>query len=497
MATASTPRLTTDSLLHPRGRARPRPAVAWQTLAVCGLSGLAWAGFTWLSVAQHHAYNTHAYDLSWFDQAAWNTTQGHLLATSFSHGTYLKEHFSPILLIFGGLYLFWRGPETLLFVQAAAAALAAIPLYYAAAAALRARTAGLALAVAYLLSPHLHGYVLFDFHPDVVALPFAFASLAYLTMGRPRAALIPLLPALLVKEDVGLVGLGFALFFWLYGYRREARRLFSASLVFIVLSEFLILGLPHLLHWGTTGENGRYRYLIAGRLNDPALVLQHLTGPLQSEAAGYMLGSEALLPLAGPAGLAAAPDLLANLLAEHKPQMQLTLQAPVFPLALLLCASIVNMWLLLRSTRLRLLWDWLGVPEGGRAPLLAGLVLAAETISFLIGSPIGLHFQPARFQTSSHTAALQRIVHAVPPGYSVSAQSNILPHLSERGDIREFPDLAGASYVVVDRKGFVAWDAGVAGYTRVLSQLSGSGYCPIARDDGVEIWAVDSLCPGP
>jgi uncharacterized membrane protein len=480
-----------------RSRFWPRLAVHWQTLAAFGLSGCAWAIFAWLSIAQHHAYNTHAYDLSWFDQAAWNTTRGNLLANSFSHGTYFKEHFSPVLLLFGVLYLLWRGPETLLFVQAAVAALAAIPLYFAASIALRSRAAGLMFAAAYLLAPHLHGYVLFDFHPDIIAVPFVFTALAFLAAHRPRAALMVLLPAFLVKEDVGIVAAGFALFFWLFGYRREARRLFAGSVVFVVLAEALILGLPHLLHWGTSGEQGRYRYLIAGRLNDPVLVWNHLSGPLQSEAAAYMFGSEALLPLAGPAGLAAAPDMLANLLAEHKPQLQLTLQYPIYPLTLLLAASIVNARLLLRAKRLQSVWERLRIPVSRRAPLLASLVLLAETASWLIGSPLGLHVHPQRFHTTAHTAALERIVRLVPPERSVSAQSSILPHLSERGDIREFPQLDGASYVVIDRKGFVAWDAGVAGYARILANLSGSGYCPLAEDDGVELWAVDSLCPGP
>jgi uncharacterized membrane protein len=497
VASATTPPASTYPRLGLRWITWPRLAVHWQIIATCALTALAWTAFAWLSIAQHHAYHTHAYDLSWFDQTAWNTARGQWLSNSFSHGTYFKEHFSPILVLLGAVYRFWSGPESLLFIQASVAALAAIPLYFAATSALRSRTAGLMFAAAYLVSPHLHGYVLFDFHADILAVPFIFTSFALLEAGHPRSSIVALLPAFLVKEDIALVGMGFAVFFWLRRYRRQALHLLLGSLVYVVLVEGLILGLPHVMHWGTSGEEGRYRYLISGGLKDPQLTWQRLTGPLQSEAVGYMSGSQALLPLAGPAGLAAVPDMLANLLADHKPQLQLTLQYPIFPLALLFAASTVNARLLTDSERCQRLWRRLAVPKANRAPLLAGLVLLAETASWLIGSPIGLHFNPARFQTSPHTAALEAIVHSVPPVASVSAQSSILPHLSEREDIREFPYIDDAAYIVVDRKGFVAWDADVAGYAEVLATLPERGYCPLKSDDGVELWAMDDLCPGP
>jgi uncharacterized membrane protein len=249
------------------------------------------------------------------------------------------------------------------------------------------------------------------------------------------------------------------------------------------------------LHWGISGEQGRYSYLFRGGLNDPRYLWLHLTGPLQREALAYMFGSQAMLPLAGAGALVPLTDLLANVLADHKPQLQLTLQYPLYPLALMLLASVVNIRTLVEWKRAGAVWRRLRIPAASRAPVLAGLVLLAESVSFLLGSPIGLHIHPARFRTTAHTAALERIVATVPPAASVSAQSSILPHLSERENIREFPYLDRAAYVVIDRKGFVAWDADVSGYSRVLAALPERGYCLLKSDDGVELWAVDELCP--
>lgn len=497
MATPATARVITTYLERSRlWNARVRVAVRWQTVAVFTLAALACAIFGSLTIAQHRAFNSHAYDLSWFDQSAWNTARGHWLASSFSHGSYLKEHFSPVLLLLGIVYRFWASPEALLSVQALFAALPAIPLYFAAAHALRSPSAGLMVATAYLLSPHLHGYVLFDFHPDIIAVVFIFASFALLDAGRTRAALWTLAPAFLVKEDVGLVGIGFAVLFWLYGHRQTARRLLAASVLYILLAEIIVVVIPTLLNWYPSGEQSRYVYLLRGGLNDPLLLWRHLSGPLQQQAIAYIAGSQALLPLAGPAALVPVVDVLPHLLADHKPQVQLTLQYPIYPLALLLVASVFNIKVIGQAAMARRLWARTGLPAGALVLVLAGLLLSAETVSWLIGSPLGLHVRPERFQTNAHTAAIERVIQFVPPLASLSAQSGILPHLSQRDNIREFPFLDNAAYVVIDRKGFRAWQAEVAGYDRVLASLS-ERYCLLRADDGVELYAINDLCEAP
>lgn len=467
-----------------------RVAVHWQTVVLCFEVLFAWSAFGWLAIAQHHAYNTHAYDLSWFDQTAWNTARGQWLSNSFSHGTYFKEHFSPVLLLFGLAYRFWSGPETLLFLQAAVASLASIPLFVGAGTALRSRTAALLIATAYILAPHLHGYLLFDFHPDIVGVVFMFTAFAFLVAGQPKASLASLLPVALVKEEAALVGFAFAVFFWSQHQRRYALWLLALTAVYAGIAEAVIVGIPHLLHWGTTGEQARYHYLLAAGVHAPEQLWAHLSGPLQREAMAYLAASQALLPLAGIGAVALAPDVLVNVLADHKPQLQLTLQYGLYPLALALMASLINMRGILASRRAEAAWRWLRVPPEWRALILAGALLTAEVVSWLIGSPIGLHFDAARFRTTAHTAAIERVIQALPPGASVSAQSSILPHISHRANIREFPFIDFATYLVVDRKGFVAWDADVAGYQRVLENLPGIGYCRLVQDDGVELWVV-------
>jgi uncharacterized membrane protein len=475
---------------------RARLAVRWQSAAVTALTVLAFALFAWASIAEHRAFHSHAYDLSWFDQSAWNTAHGHWLGNSFSHGSYLKEHFSPIILLLGLVYRVFSTPEALLVIQAMFAALPAIPLYLVARNALQSASAGLMVAASYLVSPQLHGYILFDFHPDVIAVVFVFACFYLLDRGKPGIALLVLAPAFLVKEDVGLIGIGLAVLFWLYGQRSYARRLFAASALFIVVAEFVILVAPLLFGMGHSGEQTRYAYLVHGGLHDPILLWNHLTGPLQIQALAYVLGSQGLLPLAGPGLLIAPVDLLPHLLADHKPQMQLTLQYPIYPLTLLMIASVVNVKLIAGWRPALRIAAKLRLRERGIPLVLTGLLLAAETSSWLIGSPLGLHIDLQRFRQTEHTAAIERVIAQLPPDASLSAQSSILPHLSERTHIREFPFLDYAAYVLIDRKGFRAWQSDVMGYDHVLADLPNRGYCLVKAEDGVELYALDRLCEG-
>ena len=170
---------------------------------------LAWAVFSWALVAQHRAYNSSAFDLGFFDQIVWNTSRGRLFATTFVPYNFAGQHVEPVLLLFAAAYRVRPAVEVLLLTQAAVAAWAALPLYLAARRVLASATAGAMVAAAYLLAPHLHGAVLFDFHPEVMGTAGIFGAFALLTAGRPGWALVPIGATFLLKEDASLPAHGY------------------------------------------------------------------------------------------------------------------------------------------------------------------------------------------------------------------------------------------------------------------------------------------------
>ena len=485
----------------PRRGLRRQP----QTWLLLLLIGVVWAVFSWALLARHHAYYSAAYDLGFFDQIIWNTAHGRWFATTFLKYNFAGQHMEPVLLLYAAIYRAVPRVEVLLLSEAALAAWAAVPLYLGARRVLNSSTAGLLVAAAYLLSPQLHGAVLFDFHPELLGIVGIFAAFALLIANRPAWALLALGSVFLLKEDAALVGAGFALIFWLRGYRRHALGLLAFSALYGVL----VIGvLMPQIRGNVPGDlQERYGYLgttpttiAIGALRHPNRVWSHLTGLNQRQAVASLLGTEALLPLAGPFVLAAVPELAINLLVTHPDQQGLMLHYVTFSLALLLVAAVLGAERLAHSARVAPLWGRLRVAPQQRTVVLASALLLTEAAGFLISSPLGLHFQASHYEETLHTRAVGRILAEIPASASVSAQSGLLPHLSQRRQIWEFPLHAGsgdnpdAAYAVVDKHGWVSSQSAGAGYDRVLASLPRQGYCRAAEDDGVMLFVRRDAC---
>lgn len=474
----------------------PRP---WQIAALLAITGAAWLVVSWALVAQHQVYKSNSYDLGFFDQIIWNTAHGRWFQTSFLTYNFAGQHMEPVLLLYAAGYRIWPDVRLLLLTEAAVAAWASLPLFLAARLALRSNGAALLVAAAYLLAPQLHGAVLFDFHPEVLGAAAIFAALWLLLAGRPWQALAAFSALFLLKEDAALAAIGFALVFWLSGHRPPALALAGGAMLYLAL--VVGLWMPH-LRGGAGDLQERYGYLgedlpsvSRSAARHPGLVWQHLTAPPQRRAVLSLLATQALLPLATPASLAAAPLVAANLLSTHPPQGALELHYGVLTFALLFAGSVLAMRALLGWRRLERIWQALRLAPERRPLLLASALLLAESVGWLTGSRLGpAHFDLGYYQRTAHTAAIDRIIREVSPGVSVSAQSGLLPHLSQREEIHEFPWLADADVVVVDRAGWRSGQAEANGYDAALAALPAKGYCLMVSEDGVELYERSDRC---
>src|SRR6476661_2020762 len=61
------------------------------------------------TLGRHAAYQSNAYDLGFFNQIIWNTSQGRFFETSFVKYNFLGQHFDPVLLVFAALYRLGAG----------------------------------------------------------------------------------------------------------------------------------------------------------------------------------------------------------------------------------------------------------------------------------------------------------------------------------------------------------------------------------------------------
>ena len=482
----------------PRGR-WPRLALALVTLLALSFV-IYFAAYTW---ASFDAFLANAEDMGIMDQALWNTLHGAVLhqticnpigdANCLGDVSRFAIHFEPIMLPLSLLYLLAPTPKALMLVQAVVVASGAYPVFWIACRRLSSPLAGVIFAAGYLLYPALQSAVMFDFH--AVALSMAFLLFAiYCALTRNNVGLvIACLLALATKEevplDVMMLGLAILVF--------QRRRKMGLGLILLSLA-WLALALLVMRHFSPVGHSptaARYDYLG----DNPAQAALYLvTHPIQVlrdqmlanggfEYLNRMLGAFSFLGLASPLTLVLClPALTINLLSSSQSMHIGAHQYSAEIVPFMVFSAISGVAILWRASRLlqpygslalgRLgyLAKRVGGSVGGMglpAPVWSGVrarrvVLAALlTLAFMgivvqqrmvnMGALPQVSFW-AWPTATTHSELADAVVALVPAEASVSAQDTLVPHLSQRRYIYQYPYGADeAEYVVLDTKGYI------------------------------------------
>lgn len=128
------------------------------------------------SSVRHVLFQSTAFDLGFFDQATYLISQGQPPVVSFWGFHVMGGHADWILYAIAGLYRLYPSVYWLLAIQAIALSLGALPTWYLARQAGVSSAQAQAIAIAYLLYPLIFNINLFDFHPEVIAVPLLLAS---------------------------------------------------------------------------------------------------------------------------------------------------------------------------------------------------------------------------------------------------------------------------------------------------------------------------------
>jgi uncharacterized membrane protein len=315
----------------------------------------------WLAIGRHLAFNT-GYDLGTFTQVVWATAQGRPFYTSLTAGmtNFLGLHFSPLLALLAPLYGLWPDARLLLVAQTVVLSAGVIPLYDFARPRVG-RVLALLLVFAYLLSPLLLSIALFEFHPIALSVPLLMAAGAALLSERPRATLFWLVLALLAKEEVAIIAVGFGL----YALLIQRRVRFGAALTAGAIAWTLVLfnWLMPAFGQNPDGYTFAYRYetlggtpgqVIRTLLTRPVTALRVVATKPKATFLLQLLAPLAGLPLLGlPALLLTLPTLAYLLLSDYGLMVSIRYHytAPLIPF-LFLAAVIALQRLRSRSLRL-------------------------------------------------------------------------------------------------------------------------------------------------
>ncbi|MGB5933565.1 MAG: DUF2079 domain-containing protein [Anaerolineae bacterium] len=415
--------------------------------------------FSTLTILKHEAFETTAFDLGNLDQAVWNTSHGRILRLTNIEGvdTRLAHHVEPILLPISLLYILYSGPQTLLILQTVVIALGAFPVFWLARERLKSDLAGLSFSTAFLLFPALEAANMFDFHAVTLAPSFLLFAFYHMERQRYRIFLLFAVLAMACKEEIPLLisMMGVYLAFVKREWKVGSLAIFGGlawflAAVYIVIPRFNTQGgSPFLSYYAYLGD-GPLEIAMA-IVTNPLLILRTILTPAKVKYILDLLLPGAFTSLFSPQTMfLLLPSLAINLLSTYPPMGVLEefhYAGPLVPFVII--SSIYGVEFLVRkATLLRL--------DGQRSVhLLSGLIFLASLLHHHYHgfTPLARHFQAP--VVTAHDRLAHQLIALIPPEAAVSAQSNLVPHLSQREAIYLFPypQTAKAEYIILDTQG--------------------------------------------
>lgn len=174
-----------------------------------------------------HVINVHnfryGFDLSFYEQAVWNTVHGRFLqvsATDFS-SSLLGTDAILILALMAPFYAIVPSFYTLLFLETLVVGLSALPVYWLARERLRSRWAGLMLAITYLLIPSVSNGNLYEWRERLMAMGFLLFAFYFYQRGNFKTFMLFAALAMCCRPENGLVLAMLALYGYISGYNKK------------------------------------------------------------------------------------------------------------------------------------------------------------------------------------------------------------------------------------------------------------------------------------
>ncbi|WP_325078597.1 DUF2079 domain-containing protein [Sphaerospermopsis aphanizomenoides] len=410
-------------------------------------------------------FNSTAFDLGIFDQAIYLISQGKEPITTIQGFHILGDHAAWIHYILALPYKIYPSVYWLFIVQSLALALGALPTWYLAIQAGLKESQAMAVATAYLLYPVVFNANLFDFHPEVMAVPLLLTSVLTARLKKIGWFCVSIIIILGCKAVLSLTVVAMGIWLLLF----EKRRSYGLLAILFAIAWFIIctkLIIPT-FSGAEAAAVGRYSYLgnsvfeIAKNLIfQPGLILSKI---FSLDNFGYLilllapiiwgLSTASLKPFIG-----AIPCVALNLIADYQAQKDLVHQysLPALPfLILAVIASLAHGKGLLQNKRGIIIWS-----------LITFLCLAKFT-----------HFTGKYLEFTDNWQATRQAISLITTKGSVYTTAQIAPHLSHR-DLIKFTDVGSPNqdlnifdYILLNVR-HPGWASNKEFATELVSQLT-------------------------
>jgi uncharacterized membrane protein len=415
------------------------------------------------SSVRHLLFQSGGWDLGIFDQAIYLISRGQPPISSLLGFHILGDHavwmFYPLAI----LYKLYPSVYWLFAIQAISLVVGAIPTRQLALQAGLTIAQANAMAGVYLLYPLVFNLNLFDFHPEVIALPALLGAVLAARSQRLGWFCFAVVVILGCKEVLALTVAAMGVWLLLFEQKRiyGAIALTSGILWFVVATQVVIPFFGgsierHLALYGSLGNT--FPEVAAHLLSRPWLLLTQVFTTNNLIYLGLLVAPVLWgisLPCLTPL-IAAIPQLAINLLTSTPAQKDLIHQysLPILPFLLLaVIAALAAKKTWLRSQRAIFLWS---------------------IVAFLALAKYG-YFGSIYLDSLDTWSATRTAIAQISTEGSVLTTHNLVPHLSHRPQIRftlasESPDLAQFDYILLNLR-YPGWMSTPEFATNLVNQL--------------------------
>jgi uncharacterized membrane protein len=377
------------------------------------------------STIRHILFSSTAYDLGIFDNGIYLISQGENPYISFLKIHILGDHAAWILYLIAPLYFIFPSVYWLFILQAFCLSIAVLPIWHLSKLMELKDSQARSVCLIYLLYPLIFNFNLFDFHPEVIALPLFFIAILAVKLDKIYWFICSIIFILGCKAVLALTVAMMGIWLIFYHHKKiyGMIAIFSGIFWFIIATQLII---PY-FSGAEAAAVGRYNFLgdsvteiLLNLILKPQIILSHLfTFP---NAEYLLLLFIPIIPVLAWQELTnlipAIPTLFLNLLTDYQPQKDLIHQysLPIIPfLILTIIASLANhkTWFY-KSYQIRI-WS-----------LIAFLILAKYVYFF----PNSLYMKNLNTWQSTNEA-----INLIDKEGSVLTAAQIVPHLSHREEI--------------------------------------------------------------
>lgn len=392
------------------------------------------------SSARHALFHSTAYDLAIFDQAIYLISQNQTPFSSLMAINILGDHTAFIFYPLALLYKIYPDVHWLFFVQAISLALGAWPSWSLARQAGLNEKSAIAVAAVYLLYPVVFNVNLFDFHPEVIALPAILAAILAARLDQILwfCAAIGLILSCKAVLSLTVVMMGVWLFFFEKKRNCGLIAMFLGAGWFLIATQVLI---PYFNQGKEHAGIGRYQYLgnsvleiAVNLILKPNLIFSRLFSLDTFEYLALLIfpviwwiSPRHLTPL-----ISAVPMLAMNILSDIPAQRDLIHQYSIPILPFLLVAAIANLSdQNIQEVKIPKIFNKLPLPSLS----LSKALVIWSLIAFLCLAKYG-YFWTIYLNELDTLPATKEAISLVQTKGNVLTTSNIVPHLAHRPVIK-------------------------------------------------------------